>query len=117
MTDETQSQEYQPPADEPTAEPRFDPPMMTGYVFRATPAADDPRTGYFFDNVAPAAATGATAGIPGVFTPAGSLPPLSSMAGITASPATAWTTGQYVQTRDNSRFYWNGTAWTAGIAP
>lgn len=71
-------------------------------------------------------ATGATAGIPGTWTPAGSQPPASTadlISGVpnavTASPATAWTTGQYVQTRTagtTGRAYWNGTAWVAGTA-
>lgn len=64
-------------------------------------------------------ATGATAGTPGTYTPAGASPPASpsSMGGITASPATAWTTGQHVLMRDGtSKAYWNGSAWTAGTA-
>ena len=66
-------------------------------------------------------ATGATAGTPGTFTPPGSQPPanVAGMTGITASPATAWTTGQYVQTATagaGGQAYWNGTAWVAGVA-
>lgn len=62
-------------------------------------------------------ATGAAAGIPGSFTPAGATPPsnLAAMTGITASPATAWTTGQHVEMGNGSDCYWNGTAWVAGI--
>lgn len=59
--------------------------------------------------------TEATAGTPGSFdgdTPAD----LAAMAGITANPATAWTTGQYVVLGDASNAYWNGTDWVAGIA-
>ena len=72
------------------------------------------------DNVP--AATGATAGTPGTWTPAGADPAASptAMAGITASPTTAWTVGQYVQTATAGaagRTYWNGTAWVAGAAP
>jgi hypothetical protein len=65
------------------------------------------------------AATGATAGTPGTFTPAGAVAPanLAAMAGITASPATAWTTGQHVILGDASHCYWNATAWVAGNAP
>jgi hypothetical protein len=65
------------------------------------------------------AATGATAGTPGTWTPGGSTPPanLGATTGITATPATAWTTGQYVVLGDVSHCYWNGTAWTAGEAP
>jgi hypothetical protein len=70
--------------------------------------------------------TGATAGIPGVWTPAGSTPPASqvdAIAGrpytIKASPATAWTTGQYVQTATagaGGRVTWTGSAWVGGVA-
>lgn len=68
------------------------------------------------------AATGATAGIPGTWTPAGSTPPASpaNMSGVTASPNTAWTSGQYVQTATagtGGRTHWSGSAWAAGAAP
>ena len=73
-----------------------------------------------------AAATGATAGTPGSFTPSGSTPPASPAAlaagtpnTVTANPATAWTTGQYVQTATagtGGRSYWDGSAWVAGTA-
>lgn len=69
------------------------------------------------------AATGATAGSPGSWTPSGSTPPANAAgattAGVVASPATAWTTGQYVQGSNagtGGEAYWNGTAWTAGKA-
>lgn len=67
-------------------------------------------------------ATGATAGIPGTWTPSGSTPPatVGDMGGIVATPATAWTVGQYVQTQTvgaAGQTYWNGTAWVAGTAP
>jgi hypothetical protein len=72
-------------------------------------------------------ATGATAGIPGSWTPAGSTPPVSPTAlmqgvpvAVTASPATAWTTGQYVQTQTAGaagRACWTGSAWVGGAAP
>lgn len=60
-------------------------------------------------------ATGATAGSPGSFTPGGSTAPanLAAMSTVTASPTTAWTTGQYVVLGDNSHAKWNGTAWVA----
>jgi hypothetical protein len=63
-------------------------------------------------------ATGATAGIPGSFTPAGATAPanLAALSGITASPTTAWTTGQYVQTGDTQHQHWTGTAWATGPA-
>jgi hypothetical protein len=67
----------------------------------------------------PVTATGATAGAPGSFTPAGAAAPanLAAMAGITAIPATAWTTGQHVILGDLSHCHWNATTWTAGDAP
>jgi hypothetical protein len=68
--------------------------------------------------VPPVTATGATAGTPGSFTPAGAQSPanLGAMAGLTANPATAWTTGQYVATGDAAHCHWNGTAWITGNA-
>lgn len=72
-------------------------------------------------------ATGATAGIPGAFTPAGCTPPLNVQnliqgvpRRVTASPNTPWTTGQYVQTVTAGapgRATWTGTAWVGGPAP
>lgn len=66
------------------------------------------------------APTGATAGTPGTWTPVDSYPEadLTSLiaAAITASPTTAWTTGQYVLLQDGSQAHWNGTAWVAGAA-
>ncbi len=71
-------------------------------------------------------ATGATAGIPGTWTPAGSTPPATVadlIAGtpnaVVASPTTAWTAGQYVQTGTigtTGRAHWDGTAWVTGAA-
>jgi len=65
------------------------------------------------------ASTGATAGIPGAWTPTNSDRPnrFQDMNTITASPATAWTTGQYIVLGDGSKAYWGGAAWTAGIKP
>lgn len=70
----------------------------------------------------PVRATSATAGTPGAFTPAGAMVPnnltdLQATPTITASPATVWTTGQYVALQDGTRAHWNGTAWTAGAKP
>jgi hypothetical protein len=64
------------------------------------------------------AATGATAGMPGFFTPSGATVPgnLAALTGITAAPATAWTTGQYVITADLLANHWSGSAWAAGKA-
>lgn len=63
-------------------------------------------------------ATGATAGTPGVFTPDGADVPaqLSALTGITASPNTAWTTGQYVLLDNGSQAHWSGSAWVSGAA-
>lgn len=68
---------------------------------------------------APITCTGATAGKPGNFTPAGCVTPanLAGLTGITASPATAWTIGQSVVTANALNAYWNGTAWTLGTSP
>ncbi|USH44935.1 major tail protein [Streptomyces phage GreenWeasel] len=65
-----------------------------------------------------AVATGATAGTPGSFTPAGSTAPydLADLATVTASPATAWTTGQHVVLGDGSHAYWDGDSFEAGEA-
>lgn len=72
----------------------------------------------------PAPATGATAGIPGSWTPAGAAAPANlsavAAAGIVASPATPWTTGQFVQTATAGapgRVTWTGSAWVGGVAP
>lgn len=63
-------------------------------------------------------ATGATAGTPGTFTPADSFRPetLADMTGVTASPTTAWTTGQGVMLQSGDMVHWTGTAWAAGVA-
>lgn len=66
-------------------------------------------------------ATGATAGTPGTWTPAGSTPPANAAAatGITATPNTAWTTGQWVQgstSGTSGEMSWDGSAWAAGKA-
>jgi hypothetical protein len=72
----------------------------------------------------PVPATGATAGIPGTWTPAGCEVPADlaavATAGIVASPASAWTSGQYVQTKTigaAGRVCWTGTGWVGGAAP
>jgi hypothetical protein len=100
------------------------------------PAAADPSLGWYAPNqqcvgtdalneVNPA--TGATAGIPGDWTPAGATPPATvtdlvqgKPVEVTASPQTGWTTGQYVQTQDSGaagRACWTGTSWVGGAAP
>lgn len=62
-------------------------------------------------------ATSAIAGTPGTYSPANSYGPanLAGATGLTASPATNWTTGQYVKLRDGTNMNWNGTTWVAGI--
>jgi hypothetical protein len=68
------------------------------------------------------AATGATAGLPGTWTPANSAPPATFPAltshtpPITATPPTAWTVGQYVSLGEGSKVHWSSTAWVAGVA-
>lgn len=66
------------------------------------------------------APTSATAGTPGTWGPVDSYAPetlaLLTSGGVTASPSTAWTTGQHVVLGDGSHANWNGTAWEAGDA-
>jgi hypothetical protein len=69
-------------------------------------------------------ATGADAGAPGLWTPANSEAPADvatlQASSIVANPATAWTTGDYMQTKTSGtagEAYWDGTNWTAGKAP
>lgn len=65
-------------------------------------------------------ATGATSGTPGEFTPTNSYGPFDlaelQASSITASPSTAWATGEYVVLRDGSLAHWDGTAWVSGAA-
>ena len=67
------------------------------------------------------APTTAYAGNPGSFAPDGATVPANAAAITTlvASPKTAWTTGQHVQSATagaTGRAYWNGTAWVTGAA-
>lgn len=86
---------------------------------------------FFFTSVAPPEsgcaceasgplATGATAGAPGEWTPVDSYAPADLtelQAGtFTASPATAWTTGQHMVLEDGSQAHWDGDSWEAGPA-
>lgn len=61
-------------------------------------------------------ATGAAAGAPGSFTPIGSSTPNNRalLTTVTASPATAWTAGQYVRLGDGSEAHWDGDSWETG---
>jgi hypothetical protein len=65
------------------------------------------------------AATGATSGTPGSFTPEGSTPPanLASLQSLTASPTEIWGPDEHVVLGDNSEAYWSGGAWVQGRAP
>ena len=72
-------------------------------------------------------ATGATQGIPGTWTPPGSLPPASVQnllqgipVTVVASPTTPWLSGRFVQTLTAGaagRATWTGTGWVGGAAP
>jgi hypothetical protein len=75
-------------------------------------------TGPWTKNTGAVAATGATAGSPGQFTPAGATRPanLAALAAVAATPNTAWTAGQYVITADQLGAHWDGAAWAAGVA-
>lgn len=63
-------------------------------------------------------ATGATAGSPGAYTPLNATPPFSEagLASVTASPLTAWTTGQYIVIGNDTEWHWDGTDWVSGRA-
>lgn len=71
------------------------------------------------DYTTPPAATGATAGNPGFFTPTPSAQPsnIGALAGVVAEPATPWVDGQHVRTYAGDSVWWNGTAWVIGEAP
>ena len=90
---------------------------VTGAVFPLTgPPVISPAA------TAPAVA-GVTGGVPGAFTPTGSLA-LANLSALKAStvvgdsgsakPQAKWTTGQYVLLSDGSKASWSGTAWTSG---
>ena len=85
---------------------------------RPREVADTVNGGY---DPAPVAATGATAGTPGSFTPAGATVPANraalTTAGVVASPTSAWTVGQHVITADGVHAHWSGTAWATGDGP
>jgi hypothetical protein len=66
-------------------------------------------------------ATGATqvSGLAGNFTPtnAGPRKNFADLAGLTASPLTAWTSNSHIMLGDGTMAYWTGTAWAVGDAP
>lgn len=67
------------------------------------------------------APTSATSGTPGTWEPTGAYAPADlaelQAGSVTASPTTAWATGEYVVLGDDSHAYWDGSAWVAGEAP
>jgi hypothetical protein len=85
----------------------------TDYIGRAVQAGNKDYMGMALGGVS---ATGATAGLPGPYTPANAELPLNLadiQTGVTATPATAWTAGQYVPLADGTKAKWNSTAWVA----
>lgn len=88
-------------------------------IFRTVVPPPLPSNGLVpLDDPADADATTATAGTaPAAGTFDGVRPAdLAGMSGITASPATAWTTGEYCILGDGSWCHWNSTTWVAGKA-
>lgn len=68
-------------------------------------------------------ATGASAGTPGLWQPSGATPPSTDVEadtwGVTATPSTTWTTGEYVQGSTAGaagEMFWDGTGWANGRA-
>lgn len=68
-------------------------------------------------------ATGATAGTPGTWDPTNAAPPYTfadlqnADPAISATPTSAWTSGQHVVLGDGSHAHWDGSDWQAGDAP
>jgi hypothetical protein len=65
--------------------------------------------------------TSGIAGIPGTYGPTDSYPresfaDLTVSPTLTASPTTAWTTGQYILLADGTKAHWTSSAWAAGPA-
>jgi hypothetical protein len=126
MTDtETPAVEECPPDEEPTPTGGEPTPQGVGGTIWSWPNQQVVRA----DASGPirVVATGATAGIPGSWTPAGSAAPytVADLQGgrpvtVTATPGTAWTTGQFVQTSTAGaagRACWTGSGWVGGAAP
>lgn len=65
-------------------------------------------------------ATGAAAGSPGELSPTDSYPPANiddaALDSLVATPATAWTSGQYIVLGDGSEAHWDSTDWVEGRA-
>jgi hypothetical protein len=76
----------------------------------------------FDGGAGPIAATGATAGTPGSFTPSGAVVPANLAAlqaaspAVVASPLTLWTVGQNVVLGTGTA-HWDSDSWAAGAAP
>jgi hypothetical protein len=64
-------------------------------------------------------ATGASTGHPGTYSPPGATMPdnLAGLSAVTATPTTIWVQGDYVNLKDLTTAYWNGTAWALGNSP
>jgi hypothetical protein len=76
------------------------------------------------DTVVGGPATGATAGIPGTWTPAGANPPqgLNDIQNgvpvvVTASPTSKWTSNQHMVCAGGTNTWWDGSGWRSGKAP
>jgi hypothetical protein len=122
-----------PPEEDPTPTPTGEPGEPTtqdaGGTLWDSPNQQVVRADHSGPGIASVnAATGASAGVPGAWTPGGSVAPASVanlQAGnprtVTASPTTTWTVGQYVQTTTAGvpgRAYWHATnGWVSGAAP
>jgi hypothetical protein len=91
------------------------PPLTTGVSVpdgRAGQVADTPfATALALDN---ADATGAVAGTPGAWTPAGCIVPASIADAPAPTVTTEWTAGQYIVTQRDGEVSWNGTAYVRG---
>ncbi|MEU6959592.1 hypothetical protein [Streptomyces chrestomyceticus] len=63
-------------------------------------------------------ATGAMAGSPGSFSPAGAVAPssLAALDAVIATPSTAWKAGEHVVLGDSSKAFWDGSGWKTGAA-
>ena len=99
--------------------------MPTNGTLISEPLVNSYVVGVNYDAPNVANITGATAGTPGTWTPAGGeLRPGNSAdanhRGIVANPATPWTAGQYVQgslAGAPGEMTWTGTQWVGGRAP
>jgi hypothetical protein len=92
------------------------PPKKHLRMFKTSVAPPEPSCGATAVGVP---ATTATAGSPATLAPGNSYAPASfaTIGALTASPLTAWTSGQYLQLRDGSTAHWDSTQWVAGVAP